>query len=685
MSGGQQPSLSAHHFESIERESRERKGVEGASECEGRSWCCEAALARKRDREITSEHSPSRVQQLRQGDLGDAASNFCSSSSLVITFVDIVVIMASAASALCQALPVAEAGRDFLSARKRFCGTTAPLLSSSETHVGKSFPARQHLLLITAQDVKKGTRIFKFNSKKESSEPSVVPSGTKLFRFGAKKQPAPNDENEASEEPKIGTQLFRTLGSFGPSKESGGAVKGGALVPKKESVGLSFSFPRRQDPKTVFVAGATGQIGARIAQKLLRQGFSVRGGVRDLFIAQQLAEFATQYGVVSREEAKSLNAVEFDYKNVESIAKAIGGAAKVVVTIGPTEDGPKSKVTFEDASNVVEAAKLANITNLVVVYEPGTGGTVDNPLVGLASFFTELFSKPVAVSLSELLNQIVESDLNYTLLKTSPTEGVDDISPVVQNIDLRKEGTPVLSENAKISKGQIASVVAEVFINPAVAENKVIEIFTSSSAAAVPISELLSTIPVDGRREVLAAARAKAEQEEREKVAREKVEAEARAAVEAAREASQLAAQLEAEAKQLAAEEAKAATLAQKAQAQAAAAAASVDGLASRMKELGPEIFTKAGLGSEIFTKAAKAGPSLASFSLPAFPTLSAKSTTQKPAAAPAPKLSPPPPKRKQREPALSTPSASVPASKPQVNSIFGGLFTQETIYVDEA
>jgi nucleoside-diphosphate-sugar epimerase len=49
----------------------------------------------------------------------------------------------------------------------------------------------------------------------------------------------------------------------------------------------------------VFVAGATGQIGARITQQLLRSGFNVRGGVRDLYFAQQLAEFSTQYGVSS--------------------------------------------------------------------------------------------------------------------------------------------------------------------------------------------------------------------------------------------------------------------------------------------------------------------------------------------------------------------------------------------------
>mgnify|MGYP002775850066 FL=1 len=135
-----------------------------------------------------------------------------------------------------------------------------------------------------------------------------------------------------------------------------------------------------------------------------------------------------------------MNAVEFDYKNVESIAKAIGAAAQVVVTIGPTEDGPKSNVSFEDASNVIDAAKLANITNLVVIYEP-TGATVgsgDVSLAGIASFFTGLFNKPVAVSLSEILEKIVDSELSYTLVKTALTEGVDDDDTSLQVIDLRK-------------------------------------------------------------------------------------------------------------------------------------------------------------------------------------------------------------------------------------------------------
>lgn len=73
-----------------------------------------------------------------------------------------------------------------------------------------------------------------------------------------------------------------------------------SLVPvvSNPSQGLSFG-QRRKDTGTVFVAGATGQLGIRIAQTLLREGFSVRAGVPDLVAAQELARLAVSYKVFS--------------------------------------------------------------------------------------------------------------------------------------------------------------------------------------------------------------------------------------------------------------------------------------------------------------------------------------------------------------------------------------------------
>ncbi|KAL6967588.1 hypothetical protein U1Q18_033397 [Sarracenia purpurea var. burkii] len=69
------------------------------------------------------------------------------------------------------------------------------------------------------------------------------------------------------------------------------------VVANGPSTGLVFGNARRKDARTVFVAGATGQAGVRIAQTLLREGFVVRAGVPDLGAAQELARLAARYKV----------------------------------------------------------------------------------------------------------------------------------------------------------------------------------------------------------------------------------------------------------------------------------------------------------------------------------------------------------------------------------------------------
>jgi len=145
--------------------------------------------------------------------------------------------------------------------------------------------------------------------------------------------------------------------------------------------------------------------------------------------------------VISREEAKRLNAVEFDFKNVDSVAKAIGNASKVVVTVGPVEDGPRGQVSVDDALRVLEAAQLANVNHFVAVYEPGTGIVADGPLAGIASFFSNLFGRGAgAKDDMYLLDSLAETDLNYTFIRTPSTEGVDDYSPSTSNLVVAAEG-----------------------------------------------------------------------------------------------------------------------------------------------------------------------------------------------------------------------------------------------------
>ena len=156
--------------------------------------------------------------------------------------------------------------------------------------------------------------------------------------------------------------------------------------------------------------------------------------------------------VITREEAKRLNAVEFDFKNVDSVAKAIGNASKVVVTVGPVEDGPRGQVSVDDALKVVEAAQLANVNHFVAVYESGAGGVADGPLAGISSFFSNLFSGRAGGAKDDtyLLDRLVETDLKYTFVRTPSTEGVDDYSPSTSNLVIAAEG--VSDASGKVNK-----------------------------------------------------------------------------------------------------------------------------------------------------------------------------------------------------------------------------------------
>lgn len=51
------------------------------------------------------------------------------------------------------------------------------------------------------------------------------------------------------------------------------------------------------DPKTVFVAGASGVTGTRLVLELLAAGFTVRAGVDESQSAQRLGQLASEYRV----------------------------------------------------------------------------------------------------------------------------------------------------------------------------------------------------------------------------------------------------------------------------------------------------------------------------------------------------------------------------------------------------
>nr|CAD1833603.1 unnamed protein product [Ananas comosus var. bracteatus] len=232
----------------------------------------------------------------------------------------------------------------------------------------------------------------------------------------------------------------------------------------------------------------------------------------------------------------------------------------------------------------VRAAELAGVGHVAVVYDAGTGGVAAggastyNVLDGITSFFANLFAQSQPLTLG-VPQQGAETDVSYTLIKASLTD--DYAAEGSYGLVVSQEGSTPAGTTAryKVSRSQIATLVADVFSNTAVAENKVVQVSTSPSAASKPIDELFGAVPEDGRRRAYQEALAKAKAEEEE----------ALSASQKAREAAEAAKKLEKEVKKLSEQEAQSASLAQEARERAEAAGTSLENLMDRAKGFGKD------------------------------------------------------------------------------------------------
>ncbi|CAI5460062.1 unnamed protein product [Closterium sp. Yama58-4] len=384
---------------------------------------------------------------------------------------------------------------------------------------------------------------------------------------------------------------------------------------------------RPADRKTVFVAGATGLTGARVVVELLSAGLSVRAGVEDLSDAQQLAELAAKYKVITGEEAKRLNFVEYSASDSEFTAKSIANAGTVVVTLGAGENGPSGNLEIDEALSLARAAILANAPAFVLVSDfaaapagvavkdkKSGGGGGGGLIAAILNFFRSLAGKKgESASYSAVLTELVEADsLEYTVLRVGKFEA--DSSAYRTNLVVGEEGSIAAGSLARV---QVAQVIAAIAANPGLAANKVVDLVASADAEAADIAELLAEVPEDPRRAKKKEAAERAAAEEQEKQLRLLASAEAEAAAEEARRAAESAAALEAQAKALAAEEARAAAAAAKAAARAQAASTAVSSIESNLKEAGASIpppSAKPAAAAAAAPAAAFSAPSLPSF-----------------------------------------------------------------------
>lgn len=217
----------------------------------------------------------------------------------------------------------------------------------------------------------------------------------------------------------------------------------------------------------VLVAGATGQTGKRVVEQLLDQdGIAVRALVRDR--EKAASELAATVEIVIGDvmDSASLRAALVD---CQMLISATGAAP----SIDPT--GPY-KVDYEGNKNLVNAAKDAGIEQFVMV----SSLCVSKIFHPLNLFWGILYWKKQAE------DYLKQSGVPYTIVRPGGLKNEDSAQPIVMSsADTLFEGN--------IPRQKVAQVCVEALSQPT-AKNKVVEIVTSETAAAQPVSSLFASI-----------------------------------------------------------------------------------------------------------------------------------------------------------------------------------------------
>ena len=235
------------------------------------------------------------------------------------------------------------------------------------------------------------------------------------------------------------------------------------------------------EPKVVAVAGATGQTGRRVLERLAKKsGLTVIGGVRDLAKAQSaLASSSTvvRGAMLEKVSAVDATAVELRQLDVEkmavpALAQTLKGADSLVIATGFVPGNPfKMDAAAHAVDNLgtialIDAAKAAGVSKVVLV----TSILTDGPAWGQEGSAGYKITNAFGHVLEEKLvaeKYLRASGLDWTIvrpggLKSDPPSGKLFVS-----------GENTLN-SGEISRDLVADVCVD-SLTDAKASNKVIE------------------------------------------------------------------------------------------------------------------------------------------------------------------------------------------------------------------
>lgn len=256
--------------------------------------------------------------------------------------------------------------------------------------------------------------------------------------------------------------------------------------------GALFTVSQSADaaaPKTVLVAGATGQTGRRIVERLAKDaGTSVIGGVRDVSKAKsELSKSSIAIRGAMIDEVKAVDTKGVDLKpldvakdSVDTLAATLKGTDALIIATGFVPGNPFAMNAEAHAVDnlgtkaLVDAAKMSGVNKIVLVSSILTNGRgwgqENSPGFQVTNAFGQVLDEKL-----EAEKYLRASGIDYTIVRPG---GLKASAPA-GGLVVSKEDT---LNSGEISRDLVADVsIAAVFDSKA--SNKVVEIIEDESVS----------------------------------------------------------------------------------------------------------------------------------------------------------------------------------------------------------
>ncbi|CAE7628447.1 unnamed protein product [Symbiodinium sp. CCMP2456] len=248
-------------------------------------------------------------------------------------------------------------------------------------------------------------------------------------------------------------------------------------------------------PKTILVAGATGQTGRRIIERLAKMGdVSVIGGVRDTAKAEKelgKSSIAIRGAMVDEVKAVdtkgvSLKPLDVTKDSVDKLAETLVGCNALIIATGFVPSNPFAMGAEAHAVDnlgtkaLVDAAKKSGVSKIVLVSSILTNGRAwgqeNSPGFQVTNAFGNVLDEKL-----EAEKYLRASGIDYTIVRPG---GLKSAAPET-NLFVGKEDT---LNSGEVSRDLVADVsIAAVFDGKA--SNKVVEIIEDDKAKSLSQSE----------------------------------------------------------------------------------------------------------------------------------------------------------------------------------------------------